>query len=367
MRIKSVEPIWVALPFEHGAPKPQRSGMGRWDTQEILYVRVETDGGVAGWGEAFGNASSPVTYAAIRDVIGPLASGAVVESVPDYIAQVLKRCQSMARSGPVQFAISGLEIALWDIAGKLARKPVWQMLGGTGAKRRVPAYASLFRLQKEEHVRNVAGAAAQRGFTAVKLHEHTIEAVSTARKAIGTKTKLMCDTNCFWEDPAEVIAFCRQAVEHDLWWLEEPIYPVDRYDTMAKTRGQTSVKIAAGENLGNVNDVRWLLAAKGVDIMQPSVAKIGGITATVEAMKLAREAGVTPIPHSPFVGPALAATIHIIAAQPEEILCEHRFCDLAAQLHGPLLVARDGSFEVTDEPGLGMTVDATAVARYRVQ
>lgn len=367
LRIKQVEPIWVALPYEHGAPKPMRSGLGTWDTQDILFVRVETDKGVVGWGEAFSNASAPVTYAAIRDIIGPLAGGAEVESVPRYISGLLRRCQSMARNGPVQFAISGLDIALWDAVGKIEGKPVWQLLGGTGGRRRVPAYASLFRLQKEEFVRSVAGAAAQRGFKAVKLHEHSIEAVATARKAIGADVRLMVDTNCYWERPQDVVAFCRKAEQHGVWWVEEPIYPADRYDIQAKTRGSTSIKIAAGENLGNVNDARWMLAAKGVDILQPSVAKIGGITEVIAAMDLALADGVEAVPHSPFVGPALAATIHIIASRREELFCENRFCDLGASLMGPSVIAQEGSFTVTDAPGLSLEVDEKAVSRYRVR
>lgn len=367
LRIKSVEPIWVALPYEHGAPKPKRSGLGTWDTQDILFVRVETDNGVVGWGEAFSNASAPVTWAAIKEIVGPLASGADVEDIPRFITGLLRRCQSMARNGPVQFAISGLDIALWDAAGKTAGDPVWRMLGGSGAKTRVPAYASLFRLQKQEYVRAVAGAAAQRGFRAVKLHEHTIEAVATARFAIGDDVRLMVDTNCFWQAPEDVIAFCRQAARYEVWWVEEPIYPADRYDIMARTVAATGIKIAAGENLGNVNDARWMLAAHAVDILQPSVAKIGGITETIAAMELAREAGIEAIPHSPFVGPALAATIHIIASRTEDLVCENRFCDLGANLMGPAVVAREGGFDVGDAPGLGLEVDVAAVERYRVR
>lgn len=367
IRIKSVEPIWVALPYEHGAPKPKRSGLGAWDTQDILFVRVETDAGIVGWGEAFSNASSPVTYVAIREIVAPLATGLEVDSIETSVAALFRRCQSMARNGPMQFAISGLEIALWDIFGKVSRTPVWKMLGGRGEKRRVPAYASLFRLEKEEFVRKVAGAAAGRGFGAVKLHEHTIDAVAAARKAIGDTTLLMVDTNCYWDNPEAVIAFCQRAADHNVWWLEEPIYPADRYDIMARARGHTSVKIAAGENLGNTVDVRWMLAAKGVDIVQPSVAKIGGIAATVAAMDLAREAGVEAYPHSPFVGPALAAAVHIIASRQESLYCENRFCDLEVNLLGARLVASDGAFEVGDAPGLGLEVDEAAVAKYRVR
>src|SRR5206468_12372200 len=135
-----------------------------WDVQTILFVRVETDAGITGWGEAFGHASTPVTRTAISEIVAKLALGRDPTDITALMAELTRMTQSMARSGPVQFALSGLDIALWDIAGKAAGKPVWQMLGSKESKATVPAYASLFRLGTPEYVARVAGKAVERGY-----------------------------------------------------------------------------------------------------------------------------------------------------------------------------------------------------------
>jgi D-galactarolactone cycloisomerase len=365
MKITKIEPIHVALPYDHGAPKPTRKGIGAWDTQDILFVRVETDAGLVGWGEAFGHASSPVTLAAVRDIVAPLAAGESATDIDALMLALSRRTQSMARNGPVQFALSGLDIALWDIAGKIAGKPIWQLLGGTG-KSSVPAYASLFRLNTPDYVAKVTRAAVARGYRHVKLHEHTVETTAAARRAAGDGISLMVDTNCYWDKPADVVAFCAAVEDLDIAWLEEPLYPADDYDVSAAIRRQVRVPLAAGENLGNFNDARWLAAAGAVDIVQPSVAKIGGISGAWKTIGYLQSRGLRVVPHSPFLGPALIAAIHMVAAMPGDEFCEHRFCDLAANPLGAAVVAENGHLPVPQGAGLGIEVDMGVVESYRV-
>lgn len=366
MQITRVTPFLVSLPYDHGAPKPTRHGMGNWATQPILLVRVDTDEGITGWGEAFGHASSPVTMVAVAKVVAELAVGRDPGDIPTLMGDLTRRTQSMARNGPVQFALSGLDIALWDIAGKRAGKPVWQLLGGTARKTTVPAYASLFRIGTPQIVGRVAAKAVERGYRAVKLHEHSVEAVAAARAAIGPDVDLMVDTNCFWDSPDEIVAVCRKLEPYKLTWLEEPFYPVDSYDVVARIRKEVRVPFAAGENLGNYNDVRWITDAESVDVVQPSVAKMGGITQVWKAIDyIGRSKSSRAVPHSPFLGPALMATIHMIAAMPREVPCEHRFCDLEASPLGDAVVSQNGQLRVPDTPGLGFTVDETVLEKYR--
>jgi L-alanine-DL-glutamate epimerase-like enolase superfamily enzyme len=365
MKITRVEPIHVKLPYEHGGPKPLRNGIGAWDTQDILFVRVETDEGLVGWGEAFGHASTPVTLTAVREIVAPLAVGESALDIGDLMLRLTRRTQSMARNGPVQFALSGLDIALWDITGKTAGKPIWQLLGGT-PKTRVPAYASLFRLNTPEYVAKVSRNAASRGYRHIKLHEHTVANVAAARQAAGDPCSLMVDTNCYWDRPEDVIAFCLEAEGLNIAWLEEPLYPADDYDVTAAIRRQVTIPIAAGENLGNFNDARWLAQAGAVDIVQPSVAKIGGISGAWKTIGYLQSRGFRVVPHSPFLGPALVAAIHMVAAMPGDEICEHRFCDLDANPLGDSVVAEDGYLPVPQGPGLGIAVDAAVVENYRV-
>jgi D-galactarolactone cycloisomerase len=366
MKITRIEPIFLEIPYEHGAPKPASHAMGAWDMQPMLLLRVETDAGITGWGEAFSHASTPVTISAIAEIVAKLAIGRDPTDIAALMGDLTRRTQSMARAGPVQFALSGLDIALWDIVGKARGRPVWQLLGGSGAKQAIAAYASLFRLGSPELVAKVAGAAAARGYGAIKLHEHSVAAAASARAAIGPDRGLMMDTNCFWDSPSAIVAICKELEPYDLAWLEEPLYPVDSYDLLADIRRQVGVPFAAGENLGNGNDVRWICAARAVDIVQPSVAKIGGISAAWQAIAHIEAQGLRAVPHTPFLGPALVATLHLIAAMPQEVPCEHRFCDLEASPLGDAVVARDGQLAVPQGPGLGFAVDEAVVEKYRI-
>src|SRR5262249_9085527 len=124
--------------------------------------------------------------------------------------------------------------------------------------------------------------------------------------------------------------------------------------------------IAAGENLGNVMEVGRLARAGAVDIVQPSLAKMGGISEVVKAIAATTRLGTRVVPHSPYSGPALVAAVHVIAAQPGEVLCEHRYGELAANPVGDWSEADDGFLRVPNRPGLGIEIDQAVVERYRV-
>lgn len=363
MKITRIEPILARLPYEHGAPKPAL-GMGPIRaTMDALFVKVETDAGVTGWGEAFGFATVPVTVPAIRDVVGPLAVGRDPRDIPALTGDLKRRLQNMMHAGPARFALSALDIALWDIRGKLAGEPVWKLLGGPG-RTRVPAYASLLRLPTPETCAEIAAAAVARGYAHVKLHQKTAEMARAARAAIGPGVSLMVDTNCAWEIE-DAIAAARAMQSYDLAWLEEPITPPDDYEALARLRREGGVPIAIGENMGNPNDARWAARMGAADVIQPSVVKHGGISDVWKMVAITRAAGIRCVPHAPFVGPGLIATIHIVAAMEEDELCEHRYCDLGASPLGEAVMQKDGFLAVPQGPGLGIEVDEALLARHR--
>ena len=366
MKITKVEPIRLAIPYEHGAPKPGLSGaVGTRTTQDAVYVRVETDAGITGWGEAFGFAACSVTYAAMVRAVAPLALGRDPTDIAALMDDLQRGLKNMARNGPVGFALSGLDIALWDIAGKVAGKPVHALLGGT-TKTRIPAYASLLRLNTPEHVTRVCAHALSRGYRHIKLHERTVEAVAAARAAIGPGVPLMLDTNCQW-DLGQALDMAHRLRPYDLAWLEEPIYPPDDFEALARLRREAGMPIAAGENLGNLMDIRHIIAAGAVDVVQPDAAKMGGITEIVKALALAETAGVEAEPHSPLYGPALIATLHVLATMKRDVMCEFYYADLEANPIGEIATPRDGHLAVPMAPGLGIEVDEILLARYRVE
>jgi D-galactarolactone cycloisomerase len=366
VKITKVEPIHIAIPYEHGAPKTPLSGaVAGKTTQDAVYLRVETDEGVTGWGEAFGFAGCSIAHAAVKRVVAPLAVGRDPRDIPALMDDLHRGLKNMARNGPVGFALSGLDIALWDIKGKMEGKPIHALLGGA-KKTHIPAYASLLRLNTPDNVARVTKAALARGYRHIKLHERTLEAVAAARAAIGPEIPLMLDTNCQWT-LEQALDMAKALKPYGLNWLEEPIYPPDDFEALARLRREGGIRVSAGENLGNVMDVRHILAAQAVDIVQPDVAKMGGITEIMKALDLARQFKVEAEPHSPLYGPALIATLHVIATMPEDVMCEFYYTDLEANPIGEMGAPTNGRFPVPTRPGLGITVDETLLSRYRVE
>jgi L-alanine-DL-glutamate epimerase-like enolase superfamily enzyme len=376
MKLTRITPFHIAIPYEHGAPKPiQTSGRER-TTMDAVYVKVETDAGVTGWGEAYGFGACPVTLAAFVKMVGPLAEGLTLGApgsnavtkgdVAALMWDLRRKTQSAGLNGPVSFALSGLDIALWDIAGKTAGKPIHALLGD-GNKKKVPAYASMLKLGKKEHLEKVLNIALARGHRQLKLHEKTVEAVAIARDVVGPDVQLMLDCNCaFTVDEAPRIA--ERLKPYNLAWFEEPIFPPDNYVALASLR-KIGVPIAVGENLGNLNEVARLLDTKAVDIVQPDVCKMGGITELYKAIGLARVMNVAAEPHSPYYGPGLIASVHCLASLEEmsghETLCEYFFADLAASPCGAAAIPQGGFLTVPNGPGLGIEVDERMLERFR--
>ena len=300
MKITKIEPILVAIPYEQGAPKPPSTPIVSWEKVNILFVRVETDAGVTGWGEAFAISGGALTAQAVTDYVEKMAVGRSFTTAAAFHDEMRRAMNSVARAGgPVAYALSGLDIALWDIEGKVAKKPVWELLGGAGRKT-IPAYASLFRLGDPKHVESVCAMAKARGYRSIKLHEYTPEAVAAARRGGGPDVAITVDVNCHWTSMEEIEAFCRAVAAHNISWLEEPIYPSDAWAMHADLRKRVKVPIAAGENLANAAEVEAMLAAGGLDILQPSTAKIGGITGVWRCYAQAKRLGARFVPHSPF-------------------------------------------------------------------
>lgn len=365
MKITGVEPILIAVPYEHGGPKPMRPS-GPWTHMETLFVRLDTDAGITGWGEAFGFAASPLTRDAITRAVAPLCIGRDFNGdVAGFMVELQRKLHALGRHGPVSFALAGIDIALWDISGKAQGVPVHRMLGGA-TRDRIPTYASLLRYGNGGLVARYTKQAIAQGYTSVKLHEHLVETVAPGREAAGPDIAVMVDTNCAWP-PAEAVEMAGRLKPYNLYWLEEPVDPVDDYDTMARIRRDTGMTIAAGENIGHAGEARYAIERGALDIFQPSVTKIGGIVAMRKAIAVAKQHGVRVMPHSPYFGPGLIATLHVIAADLPDSLCERFYCDLKATPLGDAIVADHGYMRVPQEPGLGIDIDESVIARYRVE
>lgn len=362
MTIRSVTAIALNLPFEIGGPKPLFAGKPR--TMDILLVRVETDRGIVGWGEAFGYAVWPATRVALETLVAPLAVGRDESDIAGLLADLQKKLHLVGRTGPVIYALSGLDIALWDIAGKAQGKSIAELLGGAKSTS-LPVYASLMRYNDPAIVARNAAAAAARGYTVIKVHETGVEEVRAAREAVGPNVKLIMDANCHWTVD-EALAAAKQLREFDLLWFEEPVFPPEDHAGLARVRRDGGLRIAAGENALSATDFRAMFAAGAVDYAQPSVTKIGGITEFVRVAQAAREHDVALIPHSPYFGPGLLATLHLAAALAPETMIEYSYCELGANPLGDAITVKNGRIAVPAGPGLGRDPDPDVVARYRV-
>jgi L-alanine-DL-glutamate epimerase-like enolase superfamily enzyme len=362
VKIVRVESTIVKLPFTQPGP-PTGFGGRVFSTVDTLLVRVDTDAGLTGWGEAFGYAVNESTKAALDGVIAPACIGRDATQIAAIRAELQKRFHNFGRGGPILFGLSGLDIALWDLAGKAAGLPLHRLLGGA-VRDEVTAYASLFRYGDAAVVGRLTAGAVKQGYRYVKLHEITEPPVRAAREAGGRDFALTVDTNCPWT-PVEALEMARRFRPHDLLWLEEPVWPPEDWAGLARVRAEGGIALAAGENTSNPIDFKHMFDAGAVTYAQPSVTKIGGISALREVAALADAAGVTLVPHSPYFGSGLLATLHFLAAQPREPIIERLYCDLEPDLFNGLTNARDGRLAVPQGPGLGADPDPAVIARFR--
>jgi L-alanine-DL-glutamate epimerase-like enolase superfamily enzyme len=364
MRITDLEGILVALPFEHDGPQ---SGFGgtTWTTLQYLIVRLQTEAGITGYGEAFGYGAIPGTKALLERTIRPLVIGRRADDIAGLMGELKRTLHVFGRSGPMQYALSGLDIALWDIAGKAAGLPLWRLLGGS-PRESIAAYASKLRLSDPRHVADACAKAAARGFTGVKLHEITVEAVAAAREAVGPDVALMLDVNCQWSLP-QATAIGRGLAPNNLAWFEEPIWPPEDLRSLTLLHRATGLPLGAGENIANAHAFKALAGLEGVDVLQPSVTKVGGVSEFVAVGHLARLHGKQLAPHSPYLGPGYLATLQMAAVFPEMDWLEHFSVEPERRIYGDAVWpdAR-GRVAIPQGPGLGADPDPEVLSGYRV-
>jgi len=361
MKIDAISTLLLEIPYRTGAPTQALGGQA-WKEMAILLVRVDTDEGISGWGEGFGHAVAPATKATLDTLVASHFIGRDASDIAGLMAEKLQLLHIFGRNGPVVYALSAIDIALWDIAGKRAGRPIHQLLG-EARRTELPAYASLLRYGEPHVVGRIAARAVAEGYRFVKLHETHLSAVAAARDAVGPDVELMCDVNCPWT-VAKAVEMAAALRPYRLSWLEEPVWPPEDHHGLAKVRA-AGATLAAGENAAGLHDFARMFELEAIDIAQPSVTKIGGITEMCKVIALTQGAGKRLVPHCAYFGPGYLASLHLNASLVHEAPFERLFVELEASPFGPWLDAPDGKVRVPQDPGLGCDPDLTIVERYR--
>lgn len=366
MKIASVEAISLRIPFTVGGKSAAGAwGKGGLQAADSLLVKVTTDAGLVGWGESFGFTAIPAVKAALDTMIAPACIGMEAGHIEAIAEDLQRRFHIFGRSGAVMFGLSALDIALWDIAGKAAGVPVHAMLGGARRKR-LPAYASLIRYADAEAIAANVRRALGEGYRSLKLHEVDLAVIAAAREAAGPDIEITLDVNCPWS-LREAIDMAGELEPMRLRWLEEPVWPPENFEGLAALRAMTAIPLAAGENASSLIEFQHMLACGAVDFVQPSPAKMGGITALRKVMALADAHNVAVMVHTFYDGPGLLASLQATAALGDEgAMVEWRYFDMEADLYDGALRPRDGHIDLPLGPGLGLEPDPDVIARYRV-
>lgn len=371
MKITAIEITRIAIPFDAHRRQPEaqettyNAASPSLKRMETLLVKVITDDGIEGWGEAFGHLSNPVTEQSLINLVSPFFLQRTVPTSQQQIAELMQSAEqalhAFGRSGPVRYALSALDIALWDLLGKQQQKPLWQLMGA--ADNKIERYASLVSYGNDaKEVATQVQRAHAEGYRALKLHETHPDAIADARDALPPNVALMVDVNCPWSrEQANAIASELRPLQ--LGWLEEPIWPPDDFLGLSQLR-EYGVPLAAGENVDGDFGFVNLFESGAVDIAQPSVAKVGGITAALRVFELARQYRVKVVPHCFYYGAGMLATAHLVATLPDDIKMEIPWITFEAQLYPSL--PQSVRFNLNDAPGLGYEPDPAVLRDYRL-
>jgi D-galactarolactone cycloisomerase len=345
------------------------------DGMQTVLVEVETDAGISGTGEAHAPYAPQVTLAIIDHVLAP----AVVGQDPRAVDMLWEKMYSTMRlrghsTGFMTEAISGIDIALWDIFGKSVDLPVYRLLGGPH-RDRIKAYASGVPGRTiAEQVANARRFVDERGFTAVKMSigrknlEEEMAAVSAVLEALSGDAHLLVDAHGAY-DAYTAIRLGREMQALGVYWLEDPLVPED-HSGYKMLSDALDMAIAAGETECNRYQFRDRLADRAVDILLPDVCRAGGIS---ECLKIARLADAHNVPWAAHVSMGspvhIAASLHLAAATPNFLICECPTFQnpIGDNLLKSPLACENGFFVLPDGPGLGIELDREAVAQVMVE
>lgn len=361
MLIRRIKTKHYRLPLSH----PMTDATHGLHTDfEVVIVTLESECGRAGYGYTYtvGRGGAAIAALIERD-LRPLLLGADVLRIEHTWERMWRCMHYVGRGGLVSFAMSAVDIALWDLRGQLEQQPLWKILGGYSAE--VSVYAGGIDLQldpdelAEQTRRNL-----QEGFRAIKIKvgrdklAEDINRVRAARECIGPDIPLMVDANMRW--PVErAIRAARAFSEYDVFWLEEPTIP-DDYQGLARIASEGGLPLAAGENLHTIYEFRHSIEIGKIAFPEPDVSNVGGVTNWMRVAKLAYANNLPVTSHGVH-----ELHLHLLAAIPNASFLEvHSFGLERFILNPPVL--EDGIMRAPDAPGHGVVFDWEQLRKYQV-
>ncbi|WP_163397310.1 mandelate racemase/muconate lactonizing enzyme family protein [Flavobacterium fluviatile] len=376
MKIKSIECFVLADKLK------ETFYFSQWEYSErrVCVVKVTSDSGHVGWGEGYGPAS--LIKAGIEHLT-PYVVGMNALQTETIWSIMYRRTLDFARRGILVAAISAIDVALWDLKGKILEQPVHQLLGGKKRDTIVPYATGMYftdggvmadKLCKE------ASEYVDLGYKAMKMKvgltlEEDIENVKKLRETIGPDVKLMIDSNHAY-NLREAVQLANAVEQYDISWFEEPISP-EYYDQYAELRTKTTIPISGGECEYLRFGFQTLLQSKSVDIIQPDICATGGLTEAKRIGTLATVYGVEVVPHTWGTGIAFAAALHFISnldcmpgrLRTPECYIEHDRTEnpLREQLTTSDMVFDNGLIKISDKPGLGFTLNEEALHKFALK
>lgn len=363
-----------AYPTSFPVPPQNRValGIGTAVKRDAVVVKVTTDEGIIGWGEAHHGRAHTAVAKLIETTLRQLIVGMDALSTTD-VWEKLYRAQlaSHGMGAGACLAISGIDMALWDIKGKALKQPLYRLLGG--AMKAIPAYAGGVSLgyQPEAELVTEARKSLEQGYKAIKLRvgdapSRDIARMRAVRKAFGDDLVILTDANIGYqlEDVRRVMPALD---ELRAGWLEEP-FPAHDYRSYREAKLLGRTPLAAGENHYTRFEFNRVIEDGAITILQPDLSKCGGITEALRIAALASSWKLPIHPHSSMTGLNHAATIHFLAAIGNggyfegDVSKSNLFRDELVE--NPGVVDRDGNVRPLDKPGLGLEVNEAFLAKH---
>jgi L-alanine-DL-glutamate epimerase-like enolase superfamily enzyme len=363
LRITEIRAFPTSFPVD---PKDSVTlGIGRAVKRDAVIVKVETEGGVTGWGEAHHGRCPGAVAHLVNTTLRQLVLGQDANDTTGVWKKVYdKQLASHGMGAGACLALSGIDMALWDIRGKALKIPLYQLLGGRA--RPIPAYAGGVSLGYQEPKALVEEARphVQAGYKAVKLRigdtvAHDVERIAAVRAAFGDDLAILTDANTGY-DVADVRAVMPALDEHNVGWLEEP-FPAHDYLSYREAARYGRTPLAAGENHYTRFEFNRVIEDGAITILQPDLSKTGGITEALRIAALASSWKLPIHPHTSMTGINMAATIHFLAAIENggffeaDISKNNLFRD--KMVTTPYKLDNDGNVAPLESPGIGVEVD----------